>query len=436
MRFCDIIDKKKLGEELSYDELYFAVNGFLEGTVPDYQMSALLMAICFMGMTDREIADLTMITAKSGQTLDLSRFGTRSVDKHSTGGVGDKTTLIVAPIVAAAGGVVAKMSGRGLGHTGGTVDKLESIPGYRVDLTTEEFFEISEKTGLSVISANKDLAPADKKLYALRDVTSTVNSIPLIVASIMGKKLSAGCHNIVLDVKYGSGAFMKTPEDAEILGQKMVDIGKACKKNIRAVITDMDVPLGRTIGNLSEVQEAYSLLGGHDEGLEDLKTVCLTLSANMLSLVHGISVKSAYTMAENALVSGKALEKFKEMVMAHSGSISKLEELLSNYSTVVETTNVISPKDGYISALDAEALGITALNLGAGRLTKDTKIDYLAGITLVKKPGDFVKKGDLIAKLYSTQKTKLIGAEDAFMKAVSFSEKPINLRNIIYKTLS
>ena len=226
MRFCDLIDKKKLGKELTYEELSYAVTGFIDGTVPDYQMSALLMAICFMGMNDREIADLTMITANSGQTLDLSAFGTKSVDKHSTGGVGDKTTLIVAPIVAASGGIVAKMSGRGLGHTGGTIDKLEAIPGYRVDLDTEEFFRIANDTGICVACANKDLAPADKKLYALRDVTSTVNSIPLIVASIMGKKLAAGCPSIVLDVKYGSGAFMKTPEDAAVLASKMVKIGK------------------------------------------------------------------------------------------------------------------------------------------------------------------------------------------------------------------
>ena len=436
MRFCDLIDKKKAGLELTFEELEWAIHGFIEGSIPDYQMSALLMAIYFKGMTDRETADLTIITANSGDILDLSSFGSKSVDKHSTGGVGDKTTLIVAPIVAAAGGIVAKMSGKGLGHTGGTIDKLEAIPGYQATLSEDEFLSISEKTGVSVISASANLAPADKKLYALRDVTSTVNSIPLIVASIMGKKLAAGSRNIVLDVKYGSGAFMKTPEDAEILGQKMVDIGKACGKNICALITDMDIPLGRNIGNFSEVEEAYSLLCGSSEGLEDLKEVCLALSARMIELCLEKDAESAFSIARSILDNGKAAEKFKEWITCQGASLEEFEDKLVNYKNHLYTRDIISDENGYIASMDTEKIGLSALALGAGRTTKDSKIDPSAGISVFKKTGDLIKKGEVIAEICASDPNVLENGEKLYKEALCFSNNPIKRGKVIYKTLT
>ncbi len=435
MRFCDLIDKKKAGLELTFEELEWAVHGFIEGTIPDYQMSALLMAIYFKGMSDKETTDLTMITARSGDILDLSPFGNKSVDKHSTGGVGDKTTLIVAPIVAVAGGIVAKMSGKGLGHTGGTIDKLEAIPGYRATLSEDEFIKISEKTGISVISASSNLAPADKKLYALRDVTSTVNSIPLIVASIMGKKLSAGSKNIVLDVKFGSGAFMKTPEDAETLGQKMVDIGKACGKNICALITDMDIPLGRNIGNFSEVEEAYSLLCGNSEGLEDLKDVCIALSANMIRLCLEKDEEEAFFIARSILESGKAADKFKEWISFQGANLNKFEDKLINCKNDLYKRDIICNENGYISSMDTEKIGLAALALGAGRTTKDSEIDPYAGISVFKKTGDMVKKGEVIATICASNPNVLENGEKLYKEALCFSNNPIKRGKVIYKTL-
>ena len=437
MRFCDLIDKKKRGEALDHEELSAAMMGFLDGSVPDYQMSALLMAIFFNGMTDTEAADLTMITAKSGDMLDLSAFGNKSVDKHSTGGVGDKTTLVVAPIVASLGGIVAKMSGRGLGHTGGTVDKLEAIPGYKVTLQEDEFISIAKKEGVSVIASSGDLAPLDKKLYALRDVTSTVDSIPLIVASIMGKKLAAGSKNIVLDVKYGSGAFMKTKEDAEILAEKMVSIGKKCDKNIRAVITDMDIPLGCMVGNFSEVEEAYSILcGNKSPDIHDLREVCLVLASNMLCLCLDIPLDEARSLAQNAITSGLARDKFRSWISSQGADLDAFDELISSYKEKTTPVDIYSDKDGFIDKMDTERIGLAALALGGGRLNKDSVIDPFACIEVYKKTGDEIRQGELIARLRSSDPSLLENAKNIYISAISISNIKISKGKVIYKTLT
>lgn len=320
MTMYELITKKKHGGELSADEIKYLVDGFTDGTIPDYQMSALCMAVCFNGMTDRETADLTLAMAESGDMVDLSCFGDKSSDKHSSGGVGDKTTLIVAPIVASLGGIVAKMSGRGLGHTGGTVDKLESIEGYKTELTPDEFMQISEKCGLCVCGQSGNLAPCDKKLYALRDVTATVDSIPLIVSSIMSKKIAAGSKNIMLDVKCGSGAFMKTKEDAKKLAEGMVEIGKRCGRNTKALITNMDTPLGFAVGNSLEVIEAIDVLKGKIHG--DIRDVSVSLASGLVSSLRGISEKEARVLCENAIDDGSAFLKFREWIALQGGNVS------------------------------------------------------------------------------------------------------------------
>ena len=322
----DIIRKKRDGGELTDEEIRFFVDGYTAGDIPDYQAAALMMAIYYRGMSRCETVALTDAMAHSGDTVDLSRYGTLSADKHSTGGVGDKTSLIVAPIVAALGGKMTKMSGRGLGHTGGTVDKLESIPGYRTSLSTEEFLRQIDEVGMAVIGQTGNLTPADKKLYALRDVTATVDSIPLITASIMSKKLAAGSHNIVLDVKVGSGAFMKTPEQAQELARAMVDIGKACGRNMAALITSMDVPLGNTIGNALEVQEAVAVLKGECRGA--LREVCEALSAQIVSLTYGWSLEESATRVRETLDSGAALDKMREWIAAQGGDVAYIDDVL------------------------------------------------------------------------------------------------------------
>ncbi len=428
MRMYDIIKKKRDGGELSKAEIDFFVNGYVDGDIPDYQASALCMAIYFNGMTETETANLTSAMANSGDTLDLSRFGTRTVDKHSTGGVGDKTTLIVAPLVASLGCVIAKISGRGLGHTGGTVDKLESLQGFKTELSAEEFFGQIENTGIAVIGQTGNFTPADKKLYALRDVTATVDSIPLIASSIMSKKIAAGAHTIVLDVKYGSGAFMKTPHDAELLAREMVKIGKNCGRNVRAVITDMNTPLGNNIGNSLEVCEAVDVLNG--EGPSDLKEVCLTLATQIVALCKNISETQARELTEDALSSGKALEKFKEWITAQGGKneIPQFTEATFKYE-------VRSPFDGYIKSTDAEKIGTAAVLLGAGREKKDDVIDKTAGIKLCKKTCDKVKCGDVLAYLYSNNEKSFSPATETFLSAISFSEeKPVG-EPLIYKII-
>ena len=432
MRVYDIIKKKRDGGELTTAEIDYFIKGYVDGTIPDYQASALCMAIFYMGMTEKETADITMAMAKSGDTVDLSRFGKDSVDKHSTGGVGDKTTLIVAPIVSSLGCIMAKMSGRGLGHTGGTVDKLESIEGFNTALTPDQFFAQVEKTGVAVVGQTGNLTPADKKLYALRDVTATVDSIPLIASSIMSKKLAAGSHTIVLDVKFGSGAFMKTPEDAEALAREMVKIGNNCGRNTSAVITNMERPLGFNIGNALEVKEAIDVL--NNNGAEDLKEVCLTLATQIVALSKGISTEEARILTEDALKSGKALLKFKEWIIAQGGN----GEWIDNpglFPSADYTYDVKAPCDGYISKTDAESMGIASVMLGAGRETKDDTIDMSAGIILKKKNGDLVHNGDTIATLYSCNNESFAGAEKRFLSAIQISDKKPCEQALIYKII-
>ncbi len=422
MRMYDIIKKKRDGGELSTEEINFFIKGYVDGTIPDYQASALCMAIFYSGMTEKETADLTLSMAHSGDTVDLSQFGTLTVDKHSTGGVGDKTTLIVAPIVASLGCVMAKMSGRGLGHTGGTIDKLESVDGFNTQLSAEEFFEAVKKTGVAVVGQTGNLTPADKKLYALRDVTATVDSLPLIASSIMSKKLAAGAHTIVLDVKCGSGAFMKTPEDARDLATEMVKIGKNCGRNTSALITNMDKPLGNNIGNALEIKEAIDVLKGN--GPEDLKEVCLALATQIVALSKGIEKDDAKALTLNALESGKAFEKFKEWISSQGGNTQLIEnpDLLPKASITYE---IKAPADGYISHMDAEKIGICAVVLGAGRETKADTIDMSAGIVLNKKTGDKVSVGDTIATLYTCKESAIKNAEEKYLDTISITdEKP------------
>lgn len=433
MRIYDIIKKKRDGFELTKEEIEFFVKGFVDGSVHDYQASAFCMAVFFRGMNERETADLTLAMAHSGDTVDLSRFGDLTVDKHSTGGVGDKTTLIVAPLVASLGCVMAKMSGRGLGHTGGTVDKLESIEGFNTSLSPEEFFSQVEKNGIAVVGQTGNLTPADKKLYALRDVTATVDSLPLIASSIMSKKLAAGAHTIVLDVKCGSGAFMKTPEDAEELASAMVKIGNNCGRKTAALITNMDRPLGKNIGNSLEVIEAIEIL--KNKGPEDLREVCLSLATEIVALSKGISESRAREMTEEALISGKAFEKFKEWISSQGGNSLWLENT-ELFPKAKYSYEIKSEYDGYITKTDAEKIGIASVILGAGRETKEDAVDMGAGIILRKKTGDKVQKGDTLAILCSDRESAFAPSESKFLSALEFSkEKPKDLP-LIYRIIN
>ncbi len=399
MRMFDLIEKKKQGYSLTKEELSFMIEQYVAGEIPDYQMSAMLMAIYFQGMSDEELTNFTLIMAHSGDMVDLSSIEGIKVDKHSTGGVGDKTTLVIGPLVAACGVKVAKMSGRGLGHTGGTVDKLESIPGYKTELSQQEFFDIVNKIGVSLIGQSANLAPADKKLYALRDVTATVNSIPLISASVMSKKLAAGSDCILLDVTTGSGAFIKDFDDAVKLAQKMVAIGEGAGKKTVALITNMDMPLGNNIGNILEVKEVIDLLKG--EGPEDLREVCLHLAANMLSLAEKGDMEQCMKMVKETLASGKALEKFIELVEAQQGDISYIKDT-EKFQKAEFYCDVAAKATGYITHINTEQCGIASVVLGAGRETKESEIDYMAGIKILKKTGDYVEVGESIATLYSS----------------------------------
>lgn len=430
MRMYDIITKKKHGEELTDAEIQAFVTEYTEGRIPDYQVSALMMAIYFRGMTDREISTLTMAMSTSGDTVDLSEFGSLTVDKHSTGGVGDKTTMVVAPIAASLGCRLAKMSGRGLGHTGGTVDKLESFPGFDTSLTPEKFFAQVREHGIAVIGQSGNLAPADKKLYALRDVTATVDSIPLITSSIMSKKLAAGSSSIVLDVKCGSGAFMREPEDAEILATKMVEIGKRCGRNMAALITNMDIPLGFAIGNSLEVKEAYDVLSG--SGPADLREVCIELASNMVSLALSLTYEDAKAKVISAIETGLARAKFTEWIVAQGGDKS----LAENPHLLPEAGikhPVLATQAGYITKMNAEEIGIASVILGAGRETKDSVIDHSAGIILAKKLGDRVEVGDTLAYLHTNNKEAIPSAERDFLKAITISDSPVDAGKLIYK---
>lgn len=429
MQMTELIRKKRDGLPLSREEIKYMVEGFTNGEIPDYQMSAFCMAVIFKGMNDEETVSLTQEMAHSGDMLDLSRLGALSVDKHSTGGVGDKTSLIIGPIVASCGCVFAKMSGRGLGHTGGTIDKLEAIEGYKTAIAEEDFLRQAQQTGIALIGQTGNFTPADKKLYALRDVTETVDSIPLIVSSIMSKKIAAGAKNIVLDVKCGSGAFMKDAESAHVLAQKMVDIGKACGRNIAAVITDMDVPLGYAVGNSLEVKEAIALLGGED--IPDLREICLVLSAELIAMCRGISSDKARTMAENSLDSGAALAKLKEWLSAQGADASWADDT-EKFPKARVIYELRSESEGYISHMNAELIGRASMELGAGRRTKDDVIDHSAGLVLHAKTGDFVKRGDVIATLHTSDEAKIAQAKEIFMRALEFSsEKPLKKKLII-----
>ena len=432
MRMYDIIHKKRNGGELSEKEIKFFVNGYTDGSIPDYQASALCMAIYFRGMRADETAALTLAMADSGDRIDLSGIEGFTVDKHSTGGVGDKTSLIVAPIVAANGGKVAKMSGRGLGHTGGTVDKLESIPGFRTSLTPDEFIKQVNDIGLCIVGQTGELAPADKKLYALRDVTATVESIPLIASSIMSKKLAAGSQGIVLDVKTGSGAFMKTVEDSERLAEEMVSIGKAAGRKVTALITDMDIPLGASVGNSLEVIEAIKTLKG--EGEKNLTEVCLSLAAQMLCMVTGRDDMVCRKMAKKSIEDGSALNKLREMITAQGGNADVIDNS-DAFKQPKFYVDIISERDGYISRTDAERVGIASVILGAGREKKGDPIDPSAGIILKKKMGDSVSKGDVLATFYTDDETRIDVAKREFLDALIFGNEKPSKQKLIYKII-
>ena len=422
MRMYDIIKNKRDNKELTKEEIEFFIKGYTDGSIPDYQASALTMAIFFNGMTEKETAELTLAMANSGDTVDLSLFDNKTVDKHSTGGVGDKTTLIVAPIVASLGCIIAKMSGRGLGHTGGTVDKLESIEGFNTSLTNDEFFNQVKNIGIAVVGQTGNLTPADKKLYALRDVTATVDSIPLIASSIMSKKLAAGSHTIVLDVKCGSGAFMKTPEDAKALAEEMVKIGKNNGRNMAAVITDMNTPLGKNIGNSLEVIEAIEILKGN--GAEDLKFVACALATEIVALSENLPAEKASELVEIAISSGRAYEKFKEWIMTQGGNVDWIENP-DNFPKAEFKEDITIENTCYISSMNAEKIGVSSVILGAGREKKDDVIDMTAGIILHKKTGDKLQKGDVIATLYTNNENAIKSAKEKLLSAIEFSdEKP------------
>ena len=428
-RFVDLIQKKKNGETLTKEEIDFMITDYVAGKIPDYQMSAMLMAIYFNGMENEELAAFTLAMRDSGDLVDLSPIEGIKVDKHSTGGVGDKTTLIVGPIVAACGVPVAKMSGRGLGFTGGTLDKLESISGFRIDLSAEEFFETVKKTGISVIGQTGNLAPADKLLYALRDVTATVDSIPLIAASVMSKKLAAGSDKIVLDVTTGSGAFMKNTRDAKKLAKHMVAIGNHAGKETVAILTGMEEPLGFAIGNNMEVKESIEVLKG--DGPEDVKEVSVALAGMMLSLgLENVSLSQGKRMAKKALSSGQAFEKFKEMVQAQGGDIRYVEHPEFFERDAFEG-EVLAAEDGFLSGMDTEKIGVAAGLLGAGRETKDSVIDMSAGIYLKKKIGDTVKKGEPIAICYAGTKEKLNRGMAMFESSIRYSKEAPRIPKLI-----
>ena len=432
MRMYDIIHKKRNGGELSGDEIRFFVEGYTNGSVPDYQAAAFCMAVYFQGMTEKETSELTLAMAESGDQIDLSGIDGFTVDKHSTGGVGDKTSLIVAPIVASCGGKVAKMSGRGLGHTGGTVDKLEAIPNFRTELTPDEFIKQVNNIGLCIVGQTGELAPADKKLYALRDVTATVESIPLIASSIMSKKLAAGSKGIVLDVKTGSGAFMKTFEESENLAKEMVSIGKSAGRSVTAVITNMDIPLGNSVGNSLEVIEAIKTLKG--EGESDLTDVCLTLAAQMLCMVTGEDEKACYAMAKGAIGDGSALNKLCEMISAQGGNAGVVDDF-SLFKQPKHTVEISSEREGYIEHTDAEKIGLASVILGAGREKKGDPIDSSAGIVLKKKTGDRVEKGDTLEIFYTDDESKIEEAKREFFEAFTFGNKKPPAQKLIYRII-
>ena len=428
MRMVDIIEKKKHGEELSKEEIRFFIEGFINKEIPDYQVSALLMAIYFNGMTENETLEFTLSVRDSGDIVALSSIKGIKVDKHSTGGVGDKTTLIIAPLVASFGVKMAKMSGRGLGHTGGTVDKMEAIPGLNTSLETQRFIDIVNEVGVSVIGQTGNLAPADKLIYALRDVTSTVDSIPLIAASIMSKKLAAGSDAILLDVKTGSGAFMKTVDKAIELATEMVAIGENAGKTTAALITEMDIPLGHNIGNTLEIIEVVETLKGH--GPEDLTEVCIELAANLVTMAGEGNLGTNRQRVRDRIHDGSAFEKFLEFVEAQGGDTSYLKDL-DKFEKASIVHEVKSNANGYVYEMNTEKIGISSVILGAGRKTKEDTIDFASGIKLVKKTGDEVKEGETIAILYTNDEKAIEEAEKLLLDAYDISEEKPKMNPLI-----
>ena len=429
MRIYDLIEKKRDGHVLSNEEIDYVIKGYTDGSIPDYQMSALLMAIYFRGMNEEETLHLTMAMRDSGDVLDLSEIKGVKVDKHSTGGVGDKTTLVVGPMVAACGVPVAKMSGRGLGHTGGTIDKLESFPGYRVSIPEDVFISNVNEIKIAVAGQTANLAPADKKIYALRDVTATVDNISLIASSIMSKKLASGADAIVLDVKTGSGAFKKEEKDAILLAQEMVNIGNGAGKNTIAIITDMDQPLGHAVGNALEVREAIDTLRG--EGPDDLLELSYVLGSYMLKAA-GVAddLEEAREKLENSVKNGNALKKLAELVKAQGGD----ETYVYNPDKLVKSSiimDVNSEVSGYVEKIETEDIGRVSLVLGGGRENKDSVIDLSVGVVLHKKVGDKVEKGDAIATLYANDLDKLSVAKDILVSAYSITVTPAKSKPLI-----
>ena len=429
MNMYDIITKKKRGDALTHAEIDYWIGGYVAGEIPDYQVSALLMAICLRGMGVAETTALTQIMAASGDRIDLSAIPGHKIDKHSTGGVGDKTTLIVSPIVAACGCKAPKMSGRGLGHTGGTIDKLESIPGFRTNLTQEEFISVVKDCGLSLIAQAGTLARADKLLYALRDVTATVDSIPLIASSIMSKKLASGADAVLLDVKVGRGAFMKTVEDARALAETMTAIGQAAHFPTAALLTNMDAPLGNAIGNSLEVAEAVSVLRG--AGPDDLRRISLALAAGMLHLAAPCTFEECHARAEEAIRSGAAFDALCRMTAAQGGDVAVLDNP-ANFPPAHAHRTVTADTTGYLTRLDAETVGRAAVLLGAGRAEKGSTIDHAAGVVLHKKTGDAVSIGDPLATLYAGSEDRLTAGAERFRAAFAIGKEPPAPAKLIY----
>lgn len=434
MRMVDLIQKKRDGHALTKKEIRFIIEGYTKEEIPDYQVSALSMAIFFQDMTEEERAELTMAIVESGEQIDLSAIEGTKVDKHSTGGVGDTTTLVLGPLVASVGVPVAKMSGRGLGHTGGTIDKLEAVEGFHVEIEKEEFVRLVNEHKLAVIGQSGNLTPADKKLYALRDVTATVNSIPLIASSIMSKKIAAGADAIVLDVKTGAGAFMKTYEDAQELAQAMVNIGNRVGRQTMAILSDMSQPLGFAIGNALEVKEAIDTLRG--EGPEDLTELCLTLGSQMVVLAKKAdTLEEARTLLEGAISSGKALEVFETFLMNQGGKAEVVKDpsLLPRAKHIVELE---AKEDGFIESLVADEIGTAAMWLGAGRATKESTIDMAVGLVLNKKVGDKVQTGDSLVTIHANDQSQLQKVKEKLYNAILITEEQVKAPTLVHEVMT
>lgn len=422
MNILDIINRKRLGKILNKKEIEYVVNGYMSGEVKDYQMSSLLMAILLKGMTDHEIITLTKCMLNSGERLSLDDLG-NVVDKHSTGGVGDKTTMVVAPLVAACGVPVAKMSGKGLGHTGGTIDKLESIPGFQTNVSVDGFFEQVKKIGMAIVSQTNNLVPADKKIYALRDVTGTVESIPLIASSVMSKKIASGARKLVVDVKVGSGALIKNLNTAKKLARLMIEIGRANDIEVVCLLTNMNIPLGKNIGNALEVKEAIRVLIGEKKG--NLYNLCIELASYMVSLGRSITYEEAKNQVMENLNNGKAYQKFLEFVKYQKGDIDALPEAKNVYE-------IRSEKEGYLNDIDALSLGELSMHLGAGRINLDDELDYSAGIVVAKSVGDYINKGELLMSLHTN---KEINVNEVSTEAFLIQDKRIELPELIYEVM-